>query len=61
MKSRWFRPFTITQVFPYGVKEVTHPEKGTFKANAHLYEPSLCFGESNWYEKREEFHLYELS
>ncbi|GAA0182557.1 hypothetical protein LIER_42306 [Lithospermum erythrorhizon] len=33
LKSKWSRPFTITQVFPYGAAEITHEEKGTFKVN----------------------------
>ena len=33
LKSRWLRPFTVTQVFQYGGAEIMHPEKGTFKVN----------------------------
>ena len=33
LKSRWSRPFTVTQVFPYGGAEIMHLEKGTFKVN----------------------------
>ena len=33
LKSRWSGPFTVTQVFPHGREEVTHPEKRTFKVN----------------------------
>ena len=35
LKSRWSEPFTVTQVFPYGGVEIMHPEKGSFKVNAH--------------------------
>ena len=33
LKSRWFGPFTVTQVFPHGGAEIMHQEKGTFKVN----------------------------
>ena len=33
LKSRWSGPSEITQVLPYGVVEIIHPEKGTFKVN----------------------------
>ena len=33
LKSKWSEPFVITQVFPYGSVELTHPEKGTFKVS----------------------------
>ena len=39
LKSRWSGPFMITQVFPYGGVEVTHPEKGTFKVNGQRLKP----------------------
>ena len=29
----------ITQVFPYGIVELTHPEKGTFKVNGQRVKP----------------------
>ena len=35
LKSRWSGPFVISQVFPHGAVEITHPEKGTFKVNGH--------------------------
>ena len=38
-KSRWFWPFVITQVFPYGSVELTHLEKGTFKVNGQRVKP----------------------
>ena len=31
LKSRWTGPYEITKVFPFGVVEVTHLDKGTFK------------------------------
>ena len=39
LKSRWSGPFTVTQVFPHGGEEVTHPEKGTFKFNTQRLKP----------------------
>ena len=33
LKSRWFNPFIVKKIFLYGVVEVTHPEKGTFKVD----------------------------
>ena len=41
LKSRWFGPFTITKIFPYGAVEVTHPEKGTFKVNGQRLKPYI--------------------
>ena len=32
-KLRWFGPFVITQVFPYGSVELMHPKRGRFKVN----------------------------
>ena len=39
LKSRWSRPFTVTQVFPYGGAEIMHLEKGSFKVNAQRLKP----------------------
>ena len=39
LKSRWSRPFTVTQVFPHGGAEIMHPEKGTFKVNIQRLKP----------------------
>ncbi|XP_022874166.1 uncharacterized protein LOC111392992 [Olea europaea var. sylvestris] len=37
LRSRWSGPYTITEVFPHGVVEITHDSKGTFKVNGqHL-------------------------
>ena len=41
LKSRWSRPFIVTQVFPHGGVAVTHPEKGTFKVNTQQLNPYL--------------------
>ncbi|CAL1390150.1 unnamed protein product [Linum trigynum] len=35
MRSRWSEPFTVTEVFRYGVVEISHPPKGIFKVNGH--------------------------
>nr|GEW99927.1 reverse transcriptase domain-containing protein [Tanacetum cinerariifolium] len=35
LKTRWFGPFTITQVFPYGTVELSQPNAPNFKANGH--------------------------
>ena len=39
LKSRWSRPFTVTQVFSHGGAEIMHPEKGTFKVNTQRLKP----------------------
>ena len=39
LKSRWFGPFMITQVFPYGSVELAHLEKGNFKVNGQRLKP----------------------
>ncbi|GKV11571.1 hypothetical protein SLEP1_g22819 [Rubroshorea leprosula] len=33
LRSRWSGPFVVTKVFPYGVVEISHVTKGTFKVN----------------------------
>ncbi|GJX06427.1 reverse transcriptase domain-containing protein [Tanacetum coccineum] len=35
LKSRWSRPFTITQVFPYGTVELSQNSRPNFKVNDH--------------------------
>nr|GEX50618.1 hypothetical protein [Tanacetum cinerariifolium] len=35
LKTRWPRPFTITQVFPYGTIELSQPDGPNFKVNGH--------------------------
>nr|GEU76131.1 reverse transcriptase domain-containing protein [Tanacetum cinerariifolium] len=35
LKTRWSGPFTITQVFPYGTVELSHPNGHNFKVNGH--------------------------
>ena len=39
LKSRWSGPFVVKQVFPYGVVEISHVDKGTFKVNGHRLKP----------------------
>nr|GEX10161.1 reverse transcriptase domain-containing protein [Tanacetum cinerariifolium] len=35
LKTRWFGPFTITQVFPHGTIELSQPNGLNFKVNGH--------------------------
>ncbi|GKC38233.1 hypothetical protein Tco_1050617, partial [Tanacetum coccineum] len=35
LKSRWTRPFTVTQVFPYGTVELSQIDEPNFKVNGH--------------------------
>nr|GEW32357.1 reverse transcriptase domain-containing protein [Tanacetum cinerariifolium] len=35
LKTRWSRPFTITQVFPYGIVELSQTDGPNFKVNGH--------------------------
>nr|GEZ06115.1 DNA-directed DNA polymerase [Tanacetum cinerariifolium] len=35
LKSRWSGPFTISQVFPYGIVELSQPDGPKFKVNGH--------------------------
>ncbi|GJX29683.1 reverse transcriptase domain-containing protein [Tanacetum coccineum] len=35
LKTRWSGPLTITQVFPYGTIELSHPDGPNFKVNGH--------------------------
>ncbi|GKA23562.1 hypothetical protein Tco_0709595, partial [Tanacetum coccineum] len=35
LKSRWSRPFTIVQVFPYGTVELSQNSGPNFKVNGH--------------------------
>ncbi|GJS18088.1 reverse transcriptase domain-containing protein [Tanacetum coccineum] len=35
LKTRWSGPFTITQVFPYGIVELSQPNGPNFKVNGH--------------------------
>nr|GEV64286.1 hypothetical protein [Tanacetum cinerariifolium] len=35
LKTRWFGPFAITQVFPYGTVELSQTDKPNFKVNGH--------------------------
>nr|GEW34433.1 reverse transcriptase domain-containing protein [Tanacetum cinerariifolium] len=34
-KTRWTRPFTVTQVFPYGTVELSQTNRQNFKVNSH--------------------------
>nr|GEX19910.1 reverse transcriptase domain-containing protein [Tanacetum cinerariifolium] len=34
-KTRWTRPFTVTQVFPYGTVELSQIDRPNFKVNGH--------------------------
>ncbi|GKC68219.1 reverse transcriptase domain-containing protein [Tanacetum coccineum] len=35
LKTRWTRPFTVTQVFPYGTVELSQTDRPNFKVNGH--------------------------
>ncbi|GJZ78196.1 reverse transcriptase domain-containing protein [Tanacetum coccineum] len=35
LKTRWTRPFTITQLFPYGTVELSQTDGPNFKVNSH--------------------------
>nr|GEV15332.1 reverse transcriptase domain-containing protein [Tanacetum cinerariifolium] len=35
LKSRWSGPFTISQVYPYGIVELSQPDGPNFKVNGH--------------------------
>nr|GEX38905.1 reverse transcriptase domain-containing protein [Tanacetum cinerariifolium] len=35
LKSRWFGPFTITEVYPYGTAKLSHADGLNFKVNCH--------------------------
>nr|GFB53449.1 reverse transcriptase domain-containing protein [Tanacetum cinerariifolium] len=35
LKTRWTRPFTVTQVFPYGTVELSQTNEPNFKVNGH--------------------------
>ncbi|GKA77072.1 uncharacterized mitochondrial protein-like protein, partial [Tanacetum coccineum] len=35
LKTRWSRPFTIAQVFPYGTVKLSQPDGPNFKVNGH--------------------------
>ncbi|XP_021834473.1 uncharacterized protein LOC110774242, partial [Prunus avium] len=57
LKSRWSGPFTILQVFPSGVIEVRHDEKGTvFKVNGQRVKPYL---EVNFDQQRTSIPLHD--
>eukprot|EP00257_Ricinus_communis_P014220 XP_015571842.1 uncharacterized protein LOC107260885 [Ricinus communis] len=56
LQSRWSGPFQVRQVFPYGVVELHHPEKGEFKVNGHRLK--LYHGDSLDSEQRVDLTLY---
>nr|GFC53871.1 reverse transcriptase domain-containing protein [Tanacetum cinerariifolium] len=35
LKSRWFGPFTIFEIYPYGTAKLIHPDGCNFKVNCH--------------------------
>ncbi|CAL1406190.1 unnamed protein product [Linum trigynum] len=35
LRSRWSGPFTVTQVFSYGMIEIANPQTKPFKVNGH--------------------------
>nr|GFB37961.1 reverse transcriptase domain-containing protein [Tanacetum cinerariifolium] len=35
LKSRWFGPFTIAEIYPYGTAKLIHPDGCNFKVNCH--------------------------
>ncbi|GJW75429.1 hypothetical protein Tco_0134799 [Tanacetum coccineum] len=35
LKSRWSGPFTITEVYSYGMAKLSHPDGSNFKVNCH--------------------------
>ncbi|GJU91372.1 reverse transcriptase domain-containing protein [Tanacetum coccineum] len=35
LKSRWSRPFIITEVYPYGTAKLSHADGSNFKVNCH--------------------------
>nr|GEX54268.1 reverse transcriptase domain-containing protein [Tanacetum cinerariifolium] len=35
LKSRWYGPFTISKIYPYGTAKLVHPDGFNFKVNCH--------------------------
>nr|GFB71918.1 reverse transcriptase domain-containing protein [Tanacetum cinerariifolium] len=35
LKSRWSGPFTISEIYPYGIAKLIHPDGCNFKVNCH--------------------------
>nr|GEX76037.1 DNA-directed DNA polymerase [Tanacetum cinerariifolium] len=35
LKTRWFGPFTITEVYPYDIAKLSHADGSNFKVNCH--------------------------
>ena len=44
LRSKWSGPFEITKAFPYGVFEIAHPDKGSFKVNRAQLKPYIDGG-----------------
>ena len=59
LKSKWLDPFTVKQVFSYGVVEVEYPKKGTFKVNGQRLK--LYHGEVDFKEGKEELRLLSFT
>nr|GFA04106.1 reverse transcriptase domain-containing protein [Tanacetum cinerariifolium] len=36
LKSRWSGPFTISEIYPYGIAKLIHPDGCNFKVNCHF-------------------------
>nr|GFB53150.1 reverse transcriptase domain-containing protein [Tanacetum cinerariifolium] len=36
LKSRWFGPFTIAEIYPYGTAKLIYPDGCNFKVNCHI-------------------------
>nr|GEY71545.1 reverse transcriptase domain-containing protein [Tanacetum cinerariifolium] len=41
LKTRWTGPFTVIQVFPYGIVELSQTDEPNFKVNDHRLKPTL--------------------
>lgn len=39
LKSRWSRPYTVTQIFPHSAVEILHLTKGILRANNNRLKP----------------------
>ncbi|GKF29346.1 reverse transcriptase domain-containing protein [Tanacetum coccineum] len=44
LKTRWTRPFTVAQVFPYGTIELSQTDGLNFKVNEYLLKDKNYFG-----------------
>ena len=59
LKSQCSGPFRVKSVFPYGMVELEHPEKGIFKVKGQRLKYYL--GEKKIFEEREELNLIAIS